>query len=82
MDRKEVEQQIIAIVGEQKRLDGPLDPSTPLAEAGIDSLDALNILFALEEHFQVSIPDDRARSIRTLGDMVSTIEELVAVRPS
>ena len=80
MTHEEIEAEILAIVTKEKTLDQTIDSSTPLTEAGIDSLDALNILFALEERFQVSIPDDRARGIRTLGDMVSTIEELTANR--
>jgi len=57
--------------------DDKLTPETPLADAGIDSLDALNILFAIEEHFHISVPDDRARSMKTFGDMITAIEELV-----
>jgi acyl carrier protein len=82
MTHEEIEREVISIITKEKTLDTVIDSSTPLAEAGIDSLDALNILFALEERFQISIPDDRAREIRTLGDMVSTIEDLVATRTS
>ena len=49
-----------------------------LADAGIDSLDALTILFAIEEHFRITIPDERARSMTTFGDMVDVVESLVA----
>ena len=54
--------------------DEKLTPETPLADAGIDSLDALTILFAIEEQFHISIPDDKARAIQTLGDMVDVVE--------
>jgi acyl carrier protein len=78
MDRSEVEQKVISIVREQKKLPETIDPNAPLTDAGIDSLDALSILFALEETFRISIPDDKARAIKTLNDMVNTIQELVA----
>lgn len=75
MDRSGLEQKILEVVREQKTLpDVPLTPSTELAELGIDSLDALNILFALEEAFEVTIPDEQSRQIRTLGDLVTAIE--------
>jgi acyl carrier protein len=79
MTRSEIEQTLIEIVRQEKR-QLPIDTlsgETLLAEAGIDSLDALTILFAVEEHFKISIPDDRARAIRTLGDMVDAVAALV-----
>jgi acyl carrier protein len=78
MQRNELEQKVLSIIQEQKTLPhNDIRPETQLAELGIDSLDALNILFALEESFGISIPDDKARAIRTVDDMVSTIQELL-----
>ena len=77
MDRDDIQQTLIEIVRKEKTLpDDQLALDTPLADAGIDSLDALTILFAIEETFHISIPDDKARSIKTLGDMVSVVGEL------
>ena len=78
MTRAEIEAKLVAIVRKEK--DVPADKlslETPLADAGIDSLDALTILFAIEEEFHISIPDDRARSMKTFGDMVDSIEMLL-----
>ena len=67
-----------AVVGEEAlSSEDKLSLETPLADAGIDSLDALSILFAIEEEFHISIPDERARSMKTFGDMVDAIEALV-----
>ncbi|MDP9362513.1 MAG: phosphopantetheine-binding protein [Acidobacteriota bacterium] len=78
MTRTEIEEKLIGIVRNEKNVpDDKLTLGTPLADAGIDSLDALTILFAIEEEFHISIPDDRARAIRTFGDMVDSIEALV-----
>ncbi len=78
MTRSEIEAKLTEIVRKEKDVaDDKMTLETPLAEAGIDSLDALTILFAIEEEFHISIPDDRARAIRTFGDMVETIEALV-----
>ena len=78
MTRGEIEQKVIAIIHDQKTIpDEALAPDTPLADLGIDSLDALSILFAVEESFGITVPDDRARSIRTMDDMITTIEELL-----
>lgn len=76
MPRSELEERILEVVRQEKTLpDVELTPATPLADLGIDSLDALNILFALEEAFEVTIPEEESRSIRTLGDLVHAIEK-------
>jgi acyl carrier protein len=78
MTRAELERELITIVRQEKELpDENLDLATPLADAGIDSLDSLTILFAIEEKFQISIPDDKARAIRTFGDLVEVVQELL-----
>ena len=80
MTRDEIEQKLIAIVRQEKPdLPGDkLTPSTSLADAGIDSLDALTILFAIEEQFKISVPDDRARAMKTFGDMIDAVEALTS----
>jgi acyl carrier protein len=76
MERDALEQRILDVVRAEKTLpDIPLTPETQLAELGIDSLDALNILFALEEAFEITIPDEVSRQIRTLGDLTAAIRE-------
>ena len=47
-------------------------------ELNIDSLDGMNIVFAIEEEFGIEIPDDAAASLRSVRDVVDGIEELVA----
>jgi acyl carrier protein len=80
MNRDEITEKLIEIVRNEKSLpDDKLALDTPLADAGIDSLDSLSILFAIEETFHISIPDDKARAIKTLGDMVAVVEELTGM---
>ena len=49
-------------------------------ELKIDSLDGINILFALESEFDIDIPDESARTIRTVRQMVEGIEKLLALK--
>ena len=75
MTRAEIERKLIDIVRKEKDIpEEKLKPETPLAEAGIDSLDALTILFGIEEEFHISIPDDRARAMTTFGDIIDAVE--------
>lgn len=76
--RSEIEEKLVAIVLQEKDVAPELlKAETPLADAGIDSLDSLTILFAIEEQFHISIPDDRARAIKTFGDLISVVEDLL-----
>jgi acyl carrier protein len=78
MTRDQIEQKLIELVRKEKEIpDEKLTLQTALAEAGIDSLDALTILFAIEEEFHISIPDEKARAITTFEDMVTVVQELL-----
>jgi acyl carrier protein len=78
MTRSEIQDKLVAIVRQEKEIaEESLTAETLLADAGIDSLDSLTILFAIEEQFKISIPDDRARAMKTFGDMIDAVEALV-----
>jgi acyl carrier protein len=47
-------------------------------ELKMDSLDGLDLFFELEEAFDLTIPDDRARSLRTVRDIVAAVEKLLS----
>jgi acyl carrier protein len=40
-----------------------------------DSLDVVELIMALEEEFGIEIPDDDVANMKTVGDVVSYIEE-------
>ena len=52
-----------------------------LQELGFDSLDATVLMFELEKQFQVTIPDDGVRSVRTVADIVAEVSKLAASAP-
>ncbi len=49
---------------------------TPLMgnDLGADSLDIVELVMELEEEFDITIPDDAAERIRTIGDAIRWIE--------
>ena len=57
-----------------------LDPSKVTMDAnletdlGADSLDAVEVIMALEDEFDLEFSDDAATSIKTVGDIVKYIE--------
>jgi acyl carrier protein len=50
------------------------------AQLGIDSMDAVEILFALENEFDVSIPDDEVRSVRGIRQMCEGVDRLLLAK--
>jgi len=46
-------------------------------DLGIDSMDGINILFALENEFDITIPDEQAKQIRSIPEMVEGVRKLV-----
>ncbi|HYM09472.1 MAG TPA: phosphopantetheine-binding protein [Bryobacterales bacterium] len=71
--------QVIAVIAKTQHLDASkvtLDSS--FEELGVDSLDGVNILFALENELDIQIPDDAAKQIRSVRQTVEGVEKLVA----
>ena len=44
-------------------------------DLGADSLDTVELIMALEEEFDVEIPDEKAEKIKTVGEAISYIQE-------
>jgi acyl carrier protein len=48
-----------------------------LDDLGADSLDIVEFVMAMEEEFDIEIPDDDAEKIQTIGDAFTYIKERV-----
>jgi acyl carrier protein len=46
-----------------------------IEDLGADSLDTVELIMQLEENFSISIPDEEAEKITTVGDAVRYIDE-------
>ena len=46
-----------------------------VADLGADSLDTVELVMELEEEFDITIPDDAAEKIQTVGQAVEFIEK-------
>lgn len=44
-------------------------------DLGLDSVDSMSLILALEDEFGVALPPDRAKEIKTVEEAVSIIEE-------
>ena len=54
---------------------GDLKPETGLREdLQLDSLDAVDLVVALDKRFKIRIPEDKARGVKTLDDIYGYLE--------
>lgn len=44
-------------------------------DLGADSLDTVELMMAFEKEFDMTIPDEEARNIKTVGDAVAYIQK-------
>jgi len=72
-----VEEKVIKIICEQ--LDVPKDDVVPEAsfvdDLGADSLDQVELIMAMEEDFDISIPDEDAEKIGTVQNAIDYIKK-------
>ena len=77
----ELMQRVLKVIATSKRI--PLQTVTiesDFQQLGIDSMDAVEILFALENEFDISIPDEEVRSVRNVLQMCEGVEKLIAAK--
>jgi acyl carrier protein len=73
-----VSEQVMEVVATAQRVPRErVNIDTTFEELGMDSLDGINLVFAVEEKFDIAIPDDAAKSIRTIREMVDGVTKLV-----
>ena len=69
---------VIRVLAEAQKI--PVDSvsaDSTFEQLGIDSLDGLNILFAIENEFGINVPDDAAKEIRSVRDLAHGVETLL-----
>jgi len=74
-------QRVLKAIATSKRI--PLETVTidsEFQQLEIDSMDAVEILFALENEFDINIPDEEVRSVRNVRNMCEGVERLLAAK--
>jgi acyl carrier protein len=75
----ELTERILKVIATSKRM--PVEQITidsEFQQLGIDSMDAVEILFALENEFDINIPDEEVRHVRNVRQMAEGVEKLIA----
>jgi len=75
-----IEDKVVNIICEQMGTsrDKISDKTSFINDLGADSLDTVELVMNFEDEFEISIPDDDAEKIQTVGDAVSYIKGKVS----
>jgi acyl carrier protein len=70
-----VEQKVKSIIAEQLGVgeDEIKQESSFIEDLGADSLDIVELVMAMEEEFEVEIPDEEAEHIKTVADAINYV---------
>jgi len=73
MDIKEIEEKVMEVLADRASMDVKLVTlqSRLVDDLGLDSLDAVEIVFQFEENYGIDIPDDQIREFKTAQDIVT-----------
>lgn len=76
MSEQNVADRVMAIVSDQLSCDQDTlsKDSDFVKDLGADSLDIVELVMELEEEFGISIPEEEADKVRTVGDAIEHIE--------
>ena len=81
MSDKTVEERVIRVFADFKKVPPEeITMDTTFEELGFDSLDGLNLVFELEEEFDMTIPDDRVADMKGVRQAVEGIEALLEAK--
>ena len=77
-----VTERVLKIIADNQKKDvSVVTVESSFEELNIDSMDAVNIVFALENEFNVNVPDEEMKNIRSVRDIVEGMQKLVAESP-
>jgi len=76
-DVAEIEEKVISIVSEQMGVDkSEISRETSFVnDLNADSLDTVELVMEFEDEFEMSIPDEEAEKIQTVGQAIDYIVE-------
>ncbi|MGB7031367.1 MAG: acyl carrier protein [Syntrophobacteria bacterium] len=76
MDVAAMKDKVVEIISNQLGIDqGDVTPEASVVDdLGADSLDVVELVMALEEEFNLEIPDEEAEKIKSVNDIFSHLE--------
>jgi acyl carrier protein len=80
-DLDTLERQVVDIIAQKKRLPPEnITLDSTFLDLGIDSLDGMDLLFAFEDTFNISIPDDVAQQMKSVRMVTEGLRRVLGNR--
>jgi acyl carrier protein len=77
----DIDRKVIDLIARKKNLDpATLTLDSTFEGLGVDSLDAADLLFTFEDDFGIVVPDEVAASMKSVGQVVDGLRQLLASR--
>ena len=81
MNEQDLTQKVIAIITAQQKLaPGQVTADSTFADLNIDSLDGVNLLFAFEEEFNITIPEHIAQQMKDVRQVAAGLRQVLDKR--
>ena len=78
----DITEKVLDLIASTKRIPREqVSVTSTFAELGLDSLDAINLVFEIESTFNISVPDAVANSITSVPQVVEELRKLLATTP-
>jgi acyl carrier protein len=75
---QDIENELIKAIVRQKKLDAAtINRGSLLTGLGITSLDAISIVYDIEEQFGIEVPNEALQGLQTVGDIVDSLTRLI-----
>ena len=83
MSEETIAQRVIRVIAKNKKLAlEELRAASRFDDLKMDSRDALNMIFALEEEFDINIPNEEAAKMKSVEEAIHGVEELLKAKSS
>ena len=76
-----ITEKVLDLIADTKRIPREqVSPTSTFAELGLDSLDAINLVFEVESTFNISVPDSVANSMTSVPQVVEELRKILATQ--
>ena len=75
----DLENKVIQLIAENQQIEADkITIDSSFEELGVDSFDGVNLLFAIESEFELSVSDEQAKQLRSVREMVDGVRSMLA----
>jgi acyl carrier protein len=78
-----LDDELLDLIAQEALIDrAKLSREATLADIGLDSVDVVSVVFAVEEKYSIEIPEDAFKETANLGQFLDILESLIEKQKS